>query len=168
MHILAKESLFVGPVGVFLRSQGITPVKAGGSDIEAYRTASAVLDSGNVLTIFPEGTRSRTGQLGDPKPGVAMLAARTGAAILPVGISGTDRFLGRGSRLPRLGSRIVIRVGKPFTPELDRSRSRRAAMEDLTDEIMRSLAELIEPRHRGKYGEKQTKDTDTAIGAGPV
>ena len=156
MHILAKESLFVGPVGTFLKSQGITPVKSGGSDIEAYRTASAVLDDGNVLTVFPEGTRSRTGQLGEPKPGVAMLATRTRAPILPVGISGTDRFLGRGSRFPKIGARIVIRVGKPFTADLDKSKPRRAAMDAVTDRIMGEIATLTEPRHRGRYGRPDT------------
>jgi 1-acyl-sn-glycerol-3-phosphate acyltransferase len=156
MHILAKESLFVGPIGVFLRSQGITPVKAGGSDIEAYRTASAVLDAGNVLTVFPEGTRSHTGRLGQPKPGVAMLATRTRAPILPVGISGTDRFLGRGSRFPKIGARIVIRVGEPFSVDLDKSKSRRAAMDAVTDRIMREIATLTEARHRGRYGGPDT------------
>ena len=77
MHILAKEALFVGPIGWFLRSNGITPVKAGGSDIEAYRVAKSVLDRGEVLCIFPEGTRSATGLLQEPKPGVAMLATRS-------------------------------------------------------------------------------------------
>jgi 1-acyl-sn-glycerol-3-phosphate acyltransferase len=152
MHILAKEALFVGPLGAFLRSQGVTPVRAGGSDVDAFRAARAVLERGEVLCIFPEGTRSYTGELGNPKPGVAMLATRSGAPVLPVGISGTDRFLGRGQRFPRLGAPITVRVGKPFSIELDPAKARRAALEAATDEIMRAIAAQLEPRHRGRYG----------------
>jgi 1-acyl-sn-glycerol-3-phosphate acyltransferase len=152
MHILAKQALFVGPLGWFLRSQGVTPVRAGGSDIDAYRVALALLERGEVMCIFPEGTRSRTGELGPPKPGVAMLATRAGVPILPVGISGTDRFLGRGQRLPRLGARIVVRVGPTFTLSLDARHGRRAASEQASEQVMAAIAALIEPRHRGRYG----------------
>jgi 1-acyl-sn-glycerol-3-phosphate acyltransferase len=151
MHILAKEQIFVGPVGAFLRSQGVTPVRSGGSDVEAYRAARAVLDRGDVLCIFPEGTRSRTGQLGEAKLGVAMLASRAEVPVLPVGISGTDRFLGRGQRLPRIGARITVRVGKPFRITLDAGKPRRVALQAATDEIMRAIAALTDERHRGRY-----------------
>src|SRR5688500_10644268 len=113
LHILAKESLFVGPVGAILRRLGATPVRIGGSDIEAYRVARGVLDRGEVLCIFPEGTRSPDGRIAEAKPGVAMLATRTSAPILPVGVSGTDRLLGRGQRFPRIGSRVTPRAGEP-------------------------------------------------------
>ena len=152
LHILAKSSLFVPVVGSVLRRLGATPVKSGGSDIEAYRTARDILDRGEVLCIFPEGTRSATGLMGEPKPGVAMLATRSGVPILPVGVSGTDRFLGRGQRFPRLRAPITLRVGKPFTVTLDPSKSRREGMQAVSDEIMRRIAELTDERHRGRYG----------------
>ena len=151
MHILAKEALFVGPVGWFLRSQGVTPVRTGGSDMEAYRTAKAVLDRGQVLCIFPEGTRSPTGVMQEPKPGVAMLATRSGVPVLPVGISGSDVFLGRGKRLPRVGSRITVRVGIPFQLALDGSLSRRAGVQEASDDLMRRIAALVDERHRGRF-----------------
>jgi len=151
MHILAKEALFVGPVGALLRSQGVTPVRAGGSDIEAFRAALSILERGEVLCIFPEGTRSRSGALQAAKPGVAMLANRAGAPILPVGISGSDRFLGPGRRVPRFRSQIVIRVGRPFRLTVDRGHPRRTGVQAATDEIMRRIAGLVDERHRGPY-----------------
>jgi 1-acyl-sn-glycerol-3-phosphate acyltransferase len=153
MRILAKEALFVGPVGWFLRRfLAVTPVKSGGSDIEAYRVAKGILDRGEVLCVFPEGTRSRTGVMQEPKPGVAMLATRSKVAIVPVGISGTDQFLGRGKKLPRFGTRITLRAGKPFHVELNPQLSRRDAMAIASDEIMNHIAALTDERHRGRFG----------------
>lgn len=152
MHILAKEGLFVGPIGAVLRRLGATPVRSGGSDIEAYRVARGVLDRGEILCIFPEGTRSPDGVIAEPKPGVAMLATRSGAQILPVGVSGSDRFLGRGMRFPRIGTRITLRVGRPFTVAVDSALPRRQQIQRASDEIMGQVAALVDERHRGRYG----------------
>ena len=171
MHILAKESLFVGPVGWFFRKNGITPVKAGGSDIEAYRVARSVLDRGEVLCIFPEGTRSVTGLMQDPKPGVAMLATREAVPILPVGVSGSDYFLGRGKRLPRLRAPINLHIGTPFTLALDPNISRRAAMNKASDELMRHIAALVDERHRGRFHTQlgpQTEEAPAEASASPT
>ncbi len=151
MHILAKEALFVGPVGAVLRRLGATPVRSGGSDIEAYRLALGILERGEILCIFPEGTRSPGGVMAEPKPGVAMLATRSGVPILPVGVSGSDRFLGRGRRFPRIGTRITLRVGTAFTVALDPSLPRRQAMQRASDEIMARVAALTDERHRGRF-----------------
>jgi 1-acyl-sn-glycerol-3-phosphate acyltransferase len=152
MHILAKQALFVGPLGWILRKLGATPVKAGGSDIEAYRVARAVLDRGDVLCIFPEGTRSATGVMQEPKPGVAMLATRTSVPILPVGVSGSDYFLGRGKRLPRFRAPIRLHIGTTFTLALDSNLPHRQAMSAASDDLMRHIAALVDERHRGRFG----------------
>ena len=151
LHILAKASLFFWPMGPVIRRLGASPVRSGGSDIEAYRIARDILDRGEILCIFPEGTRSMTGVLGEAKPGVAMLATRSGVPVLPVGVSGTDKFLGRGARFPRIGTRVTVRVGQPFTVTLDPSKPRREAMHEASDDIMRAIAALTDERHRGRY-----------------
>jgi 1-acyl-sn-glycerol-3-phosphate acyltransferase len=148
---LAKASLFKGPLGILIRSLGAEPVKAGGSDIDAFRAAKAILDRGGVVAILPEGTRSFDGVLAVPKPGVALLATRTGALVVPVGVSGTDVLLGRGRSLPRIGTRIRLRVGRPFHLSIPEGADRRAALAEADRELMRRLAALLEPRHRGTW-----------------
>ena len=148
---LAKDSLFGGPLGLLIRSLGAEPVKAGGNDIAAYRVAKRILDEGGVVAILPEGTRSFDGVLAPPKPGVSLLATRTGAPVLPVGISGTDELIGREQMLPRIGSRIVMRVGRPFQLSLPDGVDRRQALADADRELMRRIAGLVEPRHRGDW-----------------
>jgi 1-acyl-sn-glycerol-3-phosphate acyltransferase len=151
---LAKEALFIGPLALFFRSLGTEPVKAGGSDMAAYRAAKAILDRGGVVVIMPEGTRSFDGVLARPKPGVSLLATRTGAPVLPVGISGTDRLLGRGQRLPNVGSRITLRAGRPFHLRLPEGADRlaaRAALAAADEELMRRIAALVDLRHRGDW-----------------
>ncbi|HSM32765.1 MAG TPA: lysophospholipid acyltransferase family protein [Anaerolineae bacterium] len=148
---LAKEALFKGPLGVLIRSLGAEPVKAGGSDIGAYRVAKGILDRGGVVAILPEGTRSFDGVLARPKPGVSLLATRTAAPVLPIGISGTDELIGREQVLPRIGSRIILRVGRPFHLVIPDGVDRRAALADADAELMRRIAALVEPRHRGAW-----------------
>jgi 1-acyl-sn-glycerol-3-phosphate acyltransferase len=150
-RFLAKDALFVGPVGWFLRQNGVIPVRAGGSDIEAYRAARAVLDAGGVVAILPEGTRSHVGVLGEPRPGVALLATRSGVPVLPVGVSNTDHLLRRGSALPRFGTPVTLRIGPPFTLTLDPARRRREAIGAAGDEMMRQIAALLDERHRGRF-----------------
>jgi 1-acyl-sn-glycerol-3-phosphate acyltransferase len=148
---LAKASLFVWPLRSFLRSLGARPVKAGGSDFGAYRLAKGVLDEGGVIVILPEGTRSRDGVLATPRSGVSLLATRTGTAVLPVGISGADAWLGRGRWVPRIGTRITLRVGRPFTLSLPEGADRREALKAADEQLMRRIAGLLDERHRGDW-----------------
>ena len=155
MHWLAKREIFDWPlVGWMARNGGIHPVDRSTADVEAFKLARRILDEGHPLFVFPEGTRSPDGVLQEAKDGVAMLALRTGAIIVPIGISGSDRVWPRGQKLPRPGGRVTVRVGKPFRltdafPDGAKGREGKAAATRL---IMTRIAELLDPRHRGRYG----------------
>ena len=146
--VLAKEELFHGPLGPFLRRSGMVMVRSGGSDVDAYRATKTVLDRGDVILLFPEGTRSPTGIVGSGHAGVAMLAAREGVRVLPVGLSGTDRLLGKGRRWPRIGTRLTLRVGEPFTLTSTRACPAAPPIQAASDEVMRRISDLVDPRQR--------------------
>jgi 1-acyl-sn-glycerol-3-phosphate acyltransferase len=157
IRFLAKEQLFRTPLLPLLRAYGAILVKAGGSDPHAYRAARTVLERGGVLGVFPEGSRSASGILQDAHPGVALLATRTGSPVLPVAVSGSDRFLPRGTLRPRLGVPVVVRVGRPFRLHLDPSLPPRDAVAAATDELMIRIAELLPDERRGRFGAPTVK-----------
>lgn len=155
IHWLGKREMFDWPiVGWLARNGGVLPVDRGRADAEAFRQALRVLEEGHVLMIFPEGTRSPTGELQQPKDGLAMLALRSGAPIVPIGVSDTDRVWPKGRKLPRPGGHATMRVGSPFRVAdlLPTGLDRRAVREAATDAIMRRIAAVLPPRHRGVYG----------------
>jgi 1-acyl-sn-glycerol-3-phosphate acyltransferase len=158
IHWLGKKEMFDWPiVGWMARNGGVHPVDRGGADVDAFRMAERVLNEGHVLMIFPEGTRSPTGELQKPKDGLAMLALRTGAPIVPIGIAGTDKVWPKGRLLPRPGGHATMRVGRAFrlADELPEGLDRKRAKTLATDLIMRRIAAELPPRHRGPYGDAE-------------
>lgn len=150
---LAKEQLFAGPAGRLLESQGMIKVRAGRSDVDALRQARRVLERGGVITVFPEGTRSPNGVIGEAFPGAALLAARPDAWIVPVGVSDTDLLMPRGARLPRFGTQVTVRYGEPFQLTLDASLPRRDALAQASETLMARIAALLPERQQGRFAE---------------
>jgi 1-acyl-sn-glycerol-3-phosphate acyltransferase len=143
---MGKQELFEKPIiGFLLRAIGAFPVRRGEGDRRALQMALAVLAAGQPLGLFVEGHRSESGQLIRGRPGVAYVAQRSGAPIVPLAVSGT-----RGARLGAFWRRdIVIRVGKPFrVADLDVKGDDQQA---LVDAIMRRIAVLMPPEQRGVY-----------------
>jgi 1-acyl-sn-glycerol-3-phosphate acyltransferase len=153
VHWMAKAEALQWPIaGQFLRMNGAFGIRRGAADTEAFRLAKSVLDDGRVLGTFPEGTRSPTGALQVAKAGVTLLALRSGAPVLPIGVIDTDLFWPRGRKLWRLGGRIAMRIGEPFV--LERrvgADGGRESLEDVTTRLMLHIAALLPPRHQGVY-----------------
>ena len=159
IHWLGKKELFDWPiVGWAAANGGVHPVDRGAADVEAFRLAQRILDEGNILFVFPEGTRSRDGSLQEARDGLAALALRTGAPIVPIGIAGSHEVWPRGQKLPHPGGRVTVRVGRPFRPadEIPPGTDRRTAKGLATTLIMERIAALLPPSQRGVYGAAPT------------
>ena len=103
VHFMAKKELFDNPISdKILRAIGTFPVKRGRPDRSAFRESFRLLDNDKVICIFPEGTRSKNGELGNAKAGSIMIALRSESPILPVGIK-------------KDGRQFRISIGEPFT-----------------------------------------------------
>jgi 1-acyl-sn-glycerol-3-phosphate acyltransferase len=115
IRYMAKAEAMSWPVfGRWLVAYGGFPVRRGRPDREAYRRAREVLAQGEWLGLAPEGGRTRVGHLIEPKPGVALLAVRTGALVLPAGIWGSERLWKVGGRFPQPFKTVTIRFGEPY------------------------------------------------------
>jgi 1-acyl-sn-glycerol-3-phosphate acyltransferase len=125
IYFVAKQELFHRRLaGWFLNCLGAFPVRRGESDEEMMATALALLERGEAVVIFPEGTRKRSGGLREPKRGVGRLALESGAPVVPIAIAGTERVR-RGWIIRPV--RVAIRCGRPLTyPRLDRASPRLA------------------------------------------
>ncbi|HET6152744.1 MAG TPA: lysophospholipid acyltransferase family protein [Marmoricola sp.] len=109
LHFMGKAELFAGWRGRLFLALGAFPVLRGSSDAEAIETSRAILLRGDVLALFPEGTRvSDPAKLGDPKRGATRLAIETGAVIIPTAMTGTEK---RRWHLPR---KVRIVFGEPI------------------------------------------------------
>lgn len=112
MRFMAKEELFKGFVGWAITSLGTFPVARGTGDTGALRIARATLEGGGTLLIFPEGTRNDGQTLNPLQPGVLLLADKSQAQIVPVGIAGTDKAMPRGGKMKR--HPLHVHFAEPF------------------------------------------------------
>ena len=148
---MAKEEYFKSRMAWLVRFLGAFPVKRGEADRQALRTGEEQLKKGNILVIFPEGTRSRTRTMATGHAGMGMIALRTGVPVVPVAIWGSE------NALKKLGAPITISYGKPMVLTPKGKKITREDIDEATEKVMRKIAEMLPPEYRGVYAEQQMK-----------
>lgn len=151
---MAKEELFdhwftryfVGNFGAF-------PVHRSRLDRKVFEQAAYWLGRQVSVVMFPEGTRSKNKQLQPAFPGSALIAARSCAPVLPVGIIGTEQVKGKFWWLRR--PRITVNIGKPFYPRTGGGRLTKKERSLITHSIMEHIAELLPREYRGDYAKEE-------------
>ena len=141
VRYLGKEQLFHPKwLGWFMRSVGVFPVRRGEADLDAMRAALGLLQAGEAMLVFPEGSRQLSDEIGEIYDGAAWLAAKSGAPVLPVGIAGTRDAMPSGAKFPKR-TQVAIVVGDVMSPPAGPGggRARRADMSAWTAELREAI-----------------------------
>jgi 1-acyl-sn-glycerol-3-phosphate acyltransferase len=152
VRFMAKIELFKMPFGAIIKLWDAFPVRRFDADLGALLTAERILKKGGVIGMFPEGTRSRTGYIGEPHPGTAVIALRSGATVLPCAITGTE-----GLRNPLIllrRPRFTIRIGEPIRLEPVK-RPTEEQVSELTTRIFDAIKSQLPPQYLPPYTEKE-------------
>jgi len=149
---LAKAETWNNPALRFLFNiAGGIPLRRGEADVQAIRRGLEFLEQGHILAVAPEGHRSGHGRLQRGRPGVVMMALRSGAPLLPVASYGGESFRSNVARLRRTPYHIV--VGNPFYLDAGGAKVTREVRQQMADEVMYQLAALLPPAYRGHYSD---------------
>ena len=140
VNFMARDSLFRNRIfGKIIGSVNAFPLKRDGADLGAMRAAIDKLCHGKAVLIFPEGTRSRNGELGTPRAGIGLLAVSSGASVLPCYIKGSMAALPKAAIFPRF-KKITVYVGKPL--RFDNKGSGRDLYAQIAADTMAAISEL--------------------------
>jgi 1-acyl-sn-glycerol-3-phosphate acyltransferase len=159
VYYLAKAEYFES-FGMRVLMRGLNQVPVNRTDVRAallaLDAAEPVLREGNVLGVYPEGTRSPDGRLYRGRPGAAKLALATGATVVPVGLIGTEKIQPIGARLPRIGPRVDVRFGAPLdlSPWRDRPVDTRV-LREITATLMQEIATLTGQESVARYAPRK-------------
>ncbi len=144
IHYLARKSLLDIPVlGPILPELNVIPVDQKNADRSALMGAIRVVKNGGAVLIFPEGTRSHDGKLQPAQPGIGMIAAKTGAPVVPVRISGSYNAFPKGARVPRFAP-VKIEISRAIQMG-ERDLEDRKTYQGLADQYLRAIAPELPP-----------------------
>jgi len=153
---MAKSEYFRKPLlNWIFRSYHAFPVVRHTADRAALKKSFDLLKAGEVLIIYPEGTRIESGNLAKPEPGAGFIAQKAGCLVLPVGLTGTRECLPKGARWPRR-THVSLTFGKPFTLAAKRADGTRISHQEASEAIMVAIAELLPPEQRGEFSDLES------------
>ncbi|HHX77067.1 MAG TPA: 1-acyl-sn-glycerol-3-phosphate acyltransferase [Firmicutes bacterium] len=134
VHFMAKEELFdIFLLGAAIKKLDAFPVKRGSADLKTIKTALKHLKNKEFLSLFPEGTRSKTGEIGEALPGVALIALKSEAPVLPAAIKG--RY--------KLFRKVKVNIGKPLVfPAYYGQKAKKELLEEISSSIMNEIKRL--------------------------
>lgn len=163
INFMVKKELFSYPViGFGLRLLGTFPVDRYGNDSSALRRALMLLERGNPVMIFPEGTRSKTRALARPFPGAGFLALKARVPVLPVGVFGSEDL--SITRIPSgPARRIGLRIGRLFSLKAPTTLGTGAAAEWAAWEMLRQIALLLPKSYQGVLSGSNAPSSTTSI-----
>lgn len=151
----------------FYYMMGSIPLRTDGADTGALRTALHTLRAGGGVGIFPEGQRMPDGSMGEGKVGVAFLASRSGAPVIPAAIIGAHKAMPVGAALPRLHP-IRVAFGEPLRFPGGTRKPRREELEAFADRVMAAISGLGAPRGAGLTAESPAEAAADRAGEGPA
>ena len=147
VRFMGKQELWANPAASWLLSAlGGFPVDRGAGS-GAVKAALSVIDEGEPVVVFPEGTRRHGDTIEDLQQGAAYLAVKRGVPLLPVGIAGTEEILARGRAIPRL-KKVAVMIGRPIHPRTAGKTVDRAEVTRLTEELEQELQRLYDDANR--------------------
>lgn len=159
LNYVARSTLFFPPLGILIRSVGGFPIQREGMGAQGLKETLRRLRKGGIVLLFPEGTRSRDGELGELKSGISVLAARARVPVIPAAVAGTFEAWPRSRPFPRPHP-IRVQYGRPISPEELAGLDANAVTELIRARILECQAEAT----RGIERDLRRDEPEIAVG----
>jgi 1-acyl-sn-glycerol-3-phosphate acyltransferase len=157
IRFMAKSQMFGPPLLTYIyKHGGVFPVRRGRHDEEAFKTAFTILEQGGMLLVYAEGGRSRSGDLGEPKPGIGRIALESGVPVVPVAVYGSAKVRRwKRFRFPR----VTVQFGEPISFAREESPSRERQLEAASEVFgqVRGMYEGLASRN-GRRASRRSSD----------